>query len=351
MNELEVIKPEVIEPNALQLVARAEIDSQITTAKQYPRTLSAVKKSMLEFATLDQETAESCFYTLPRGGKNIQGPSVRLAEIAVSCFQNLRAGARVIQTVTTGETPHVIVQAICHDLQNNVAITIEKRRRIVGKKKNDGKVDEDDINLATNACAAIAFRDAVFKVVPGALIKPVYEQAIKTAVGDAKTLADRRVSAVEKFAKMGVTKDRVLAKLERKSIEDITLEDLEVLFGLFTSIKDNQTNIDEAFPAAVATKPKFEEKAGADRLLGKAKPQEPAAKTEPANPTDDMVDKITKLLATAKQPESNLISYMRQTNMADDSLSSIREIAEASPTALRTIIEKWGIVSKALESL
>ena len=200
----------------------------------------------------DQETAENCFYTLPRGGKNIQGPSVRLAEIAVSCYGNLRAGSRIIDTISTGDSPHVVIQAVCHDLEKNVAVTVEKRRRIVGKKSKGGAIDEDDINLAANAGAAIAFRDAVFKVVPGALIKPIFEQAKQVAIGDAKTLSERRQRAMDSFAKMGVGKDKVLAVLEKKSIEDIDLPDLEVLFGLHTAIKDGQTSIDEAFTAKIA---------------------------------------------------------------------------------------------------
>lgn len=343
MNTTEIIKAEVVEPSALQLVARAEIDSQITTAKQYPRTLSQVKSSMMDFATLDQETAESCFYSLPRGGKNIQGPSVRLAEIAVSCFQNLRAGARVIQTVTSGDSPHVLVQAICHDLQNNVAVTIEKRRRITKKKSKD-TIDEDDINLATNACAAIAFRDAVFKVIPGALIKPVYEKAKQVAIGDAKTLSDRRLAAIDKFAKIGVTKDRILAKLERKAVEDITLQDLETLLGLFNAIKDQQTNIDEAFaPSTEATKPNFDPKAKAAQLTGAAKPI--ASKPEPETPRKA----LDALLAKSEITEEKLIVYLRKNHVIDDSLSSLDEVALVAPTVIDHTIEGWGDISTAIK--
>ena len=268
---------ETVESSALDTISRAEIDSQISTAKKYPRQLTTVKSNMLSFATLDEETAESCFYSLPRGGKNIQGPSVRLAEIAVSCYKNIRVGSRVMQSVTTGDNPHVIVQAICHDLENNVAVTIEKRRRITKKKSRD-TIDEDDINLAANAGAAIAFRDAVFKVIPGALIKPVFEQAKKVAIGDAKTLGDRRMKSVEAFAKMGVSKDTLLAKLEKKSIEDIDLNDLETLIGLFNAIRDGQCTVDEAFPPAAAM-PTFAPKKDA------AKKSPPPPATTPATTT------------------------------------------------------------------
>lgn len=244
------IETEVVQSNAVESITRGEIDIAIKTARAYPRQIGPVKQAMMSFATLDEETAASCFYTLPRGGKTIQGPSVRLAEIAVSCYTNLRAGSRIIETVTRGENPHVVVQAVAFDLEKNVSVTIEKRRRIVGKKSKGGQIDEDDINLAANACSAIAFRDAVFKVVPLALIKPVFEAARRVAVGDARTLSDRRAKCFETFAKMGVAKEAILRSREKKSIEDIGLEDIEILIGLHNAIREGEVKIDEAFPPA-----------------------------------------------------------------------------------------------------
>ena len=247
------IATEIIPPSALESISRAETDILVATARRYPRQLSKVKSEMISFATLDQDTAEACFYKLPRGGKNIEGPSVRLAEIAVSCYGNLSAGSRIVETVTSGDNPHVTVQAYAIDLEKNVRITIEKRRRIVGKKSKGGVIDEDDINLAANAGAAIAFRDAVFKVVPGALIKPVFEQAKAVAIGNAATLEDRRARALERFAKMGVDSKRVLASLGKAKIDEIVLDDLETLFGIHTAIKDGQMTIEEAFTPKTIT--------------------------------------------------------------------------------------------------
>lgn len=329
-----VVLAEVVDSpsiSAIESVSRAEIDMQISTAKKYPRALSSVKKSMLEFATLDQETAESCFYSLPRGDKNIKGPSVRLAEIAVSCYGNLRAGSRAVETVSTGDSPHVVVQAVCHDLERNTLVTIEKRRRIVGKKKNGGKPDEDDINLATNACAAIAFRDAVFKVIPGALIKPVYEQAMKVAIGDVTTLSARRSKCIDTFGKMGITKDRVLVRLEKKSVEDIGLEDLETLIGLHTAIKDGATTLDDAFPAQAA-QPKIPTSDGAKKLF----------------PTK-LAELESKM--TADITESDILEFMRIAGLADDALSSLKEVNEMKPSAIEAALKTWPDVEKKIKKL
>lgn len=231
--------------NHLEASERALVDIQISTAKRYPRNLVKVKNDLVSYATLDQETASGCFYRLPRAGKNILGPSVRIAEIAVSCYGNLKVGSRVVDVDTRSAQPHVVVQSVCIDLENNVAVSIEKRRRIVGKKGRP--IDEDDINLAVNSCSAIAFRDSVFKVIPQALVKPAWQAALKVAVGDVNSLVDRRNKAIEKFAQAGVTVDRVLAVLEIESVEQITLDHLATLIGLWNTIQDGSL-VEEVFP-------------------------------------------------------------------------------------------------------
>ncbi len=264
---------EVISPSSLELIQRAEIDLQISTAKKYPRDLARVKSKMISFATLDEETAESCFYTLPRDGKTIQGPTVRLAEIAVACYTNLRAASRII----SNDGRVITSQAACHDLENNTLISVEVQRRITTKQ---GKTYSEEMQVtAGNAANAIAFRNAVFKVVPGALIRPVYEAAKAVAVGNASTLSSKRDKMVKRLNAMQVPTIRILSRLGKSSVENIDLADLEVLIGLGTAIRDGDTTVDEAFP----------ENAHDERLDRKmadqAREAEGAGKPEPAAAT------------------------------------------------------------------
>jgi hypothetical protein len=252
---------EVVSTSALEQMERAQTDIQITTAKRYPRQLSVVKKDMLTLATLDKATAETCFYTLrrrdpqaPGGFKVIQGPSARLAEIAVNSFGNIKAGSRIIGN----DGRMITAQAVCHDLEKNVCISIEVKRRITTR---DGKTFGEDMQVVTgNAACSIALRNAVFKVIPMALIKPIYDSAKKCAVGDAAGLAERRVSGLKKFEEIGVSNARVFATFDIRGLEDISLEILEQMIGTWTAIQDGDTTIEEAFPVAGKTEaPKFEQ--------------------------------------------------------------------------------------------
>src|SRR5215475_10940121 len=102
-NPLEFTEPEqdgvnlnILTPSAIEAIERAEVDVAITTAKRYPRDPAIVKRDMREMATKDPRIAASCTYTLPRAGKEITGPSVRMAEIAFAAYGNLNAGTRIV---------------------------------------------------------------------------------------------------------------------------------------------------------------------------------------------------------------------------------------------------------------
>jgi hypothetical protein len=200
----------------------------------------------------------------------------------------VRAATRIL-SVHTGENPHAIVQAVCHDLENNVVFAVEKRRRITPKKDKAGThkpVDDDDIQLAVNSGSAIAFRDAVFKVVPGALVKPVMEAARKVAVGDARSFSANRDKILARLRQMGVQDERIFAVIGVTKADVITGDQLETLIGLGTAIKDGTLTIEEAFPpvAKEAKAPIFKPKtpAAAPQDDGDLGPVTPEATAEPA---------------------------------------------------------------------
>lgn len=227
-------------------ISRAEIDCQITTAKQYPRSITVFKRQAMEMATIDEETAESMFYTLPRAGKKIQGPSIRMAEVVGACYGNLRYGARIVST----DSSFITAQGACHDLEKNIAISYEIRRRITdktGKRFND-----DMIQTTGNAAMSIALREAIFRVVPRSLFNSIYEAAKTTAIGKAKTMSEQRHGAFDWFKKAGATEPQLLAFLERKGIDDVTTEDIVTLRGLVTSIKEGDITIEDALMPKVA---------------------------------------------------------------------------------------------------
>lgn len=238
MNENEVM---TAESGTVALLNKGEIDMQIATAHKYPRSIKRFRDEVLGLVTLNETIAQECFYSMPRDGKNIEGPSARFAEVVASCWGNSRAGARIVSDV--GD--FVTAQGVFHDLERNVAITYEVPRRIVDKQGRRFKVDM--IGVTANAASSIALRNAILKGVPKALWNDLYESARQVAIGDVQTLANRRARALVVLQKMGVQPAQVFAFLGIQGEPDLTLEHLGTLFGITTAIKEGDTTPEQAF--------------------------------------------------------------------------------------------------------
>ena len=236
------LEPAQVSASAVTAMTHGEIDIQIQTAKRYPRSVKQFMADALDMATLDEETAAACFYALPRDGKTIEGPSARLAEIVASAWGHMRVEGRVIDE----DDRFVRARGTAWDLQRNVAIAFETRRRITDR--HGRRYKDDMIGVTANAAASIAIRNAIFKVVPAAYTRQIYAQCREVAVGQAETLVARRDRALLFFQKLGVTVDRVCAVLQIAGVEDITLSHLATLQGLRTAIKEGDTSVDQAFP-------------------------------------------------------------------------------------------------------
>lgn len=282
--------------NALAMLNKSEIDMQVSTAKRYPRSITKAKSDMLALATIDKETAERCGYALKRTDKDgkivwIEGPSIRMAEIAVSCWGNLRYGARVIEE----NDRFVVAQGMCYDLEKNIASSMEVRRRITNRSGR--KYSDDMIGTTANAACAIAARNAVFKIIPGAIVRNAYEEAMKVAGGDEKTFTKRRENAVAAFKAVGVTIEEIMVVLGKPDggMEDLDAKDLRRLFGLLTAINDGETTADQVFrPEKSADASAAKDQAAETRERIKNAKQQKSESTPQMPPTPSKGDVTTQ---------------------------------------------------------
>lgn len=227
---------------SLDAQTRGEIDIQISTAKRFPRSVKRFIDDVLAMATLTEETAAACFYSKPQGGDIVTGPSARLAEMVASCWGNVAIEGKPVHD----DGRFVTSRGVAWDLQNNVRVAFEAKRRVTNRQ---GVRYSDDMVMTTmNAATSIAMRNAIFKVVPRAFWGPIEEKCREVARGKADTLVSTRTRMLKHYATLGVTAERVFARLGIRGIEDVTLEHVELLRGLATGIKEGDTSIDDAFP-------------------------------------------------------------------------------------------------------
>lgn len=231
--------------NIIQLdtIERANVDSQIATAKQYPRDLRRAINNSIAMATLDVPTAQSCGYALPRGGKPITGPSVHLAKLIVSNYGNIRAEAKVVQITDK----QVISRGTCWDLENNVATAFEVRRSIVGRSGQ--RFSDDMITVTGNAANAIAYRNAVFSVIPKAITDKVYQAAQHTITGDLSDedkIIARRKKCIDFFKdEFGISEQEVVMLCGKQTVNQIKANEIALLLGITQSLTDGDTTVED----------------------------------------------------------------------------------------------------------
>lgn len=233
------------------VIARAELDVQITTAKAYPRLPQKAMEYALQLATMDEETAQSCFYCLPRkdkegNKKEIKGASIRLAEIVANAWGNLHAATRIVEN----DGKSITTEGVAWDLESNVRISMQNKVSIwFGEKNGKGgyQANADMQTLLTNASSAKALRNAIFKVVPKALVDRVLEKAMTFAVGDQKTIGSKVTALFDKLTKMGIEKQLILEYYGYQTLDQFTPDDLKSLIGVGVAIKEGHIKIDEVF--------------------------------------------------------------------------------------------------------
>ncbi len=314
---------EVMPLTAVEATERATVDSQITTAKRYPRSMERFKKGAIGMATLDEETAESCLYRRPVGMKGgvqqfAEGMSVRMAEIVAANYGNIRVQATLIE-----QTPRFVrARGMAIDLENNFASSSEVVESTVDKQGNPF-TERMRVVIAKKALA-VARRDATFQVVPKALARPVEAAVRSLLMGDAPTLEKRRATVVAWINKLGIDPKRVYAALNIKGDGDLNIEKLEELTGLRTAIKDNEVTIDEAFPPTVTGKGLAESldqsKSAAvpDPAATKAAASKPKTEAQPPEPPPAIFDRPGIITAIESHMLALDISEAKASKYAQD---------------------------------
>ncbi len=236
----------------LRTTYRTELDVLMEQAKMYPRDMIKRLDEAKIIACSSVEVAEACFYKKPVGRVDpIEGPSVRLAEIIAMCWGNMMIDVRT-QMITDTE---VICRGMGMDCQTCFGVSVETRISILYSQNHD---DHDkrgqrypDHLITTTALAgcSIAYRNTIFRLVPTALVQPVYQAVKAAAIGEGDKFEKRRKEVIERLqTNLGISTARILLSVKAEEIEEIMPNQLETLIGFGTAIHNGDVATEEVFP-------------------------------------------------------------------------------------------------------
>lgn len=264
-------------------LSKAEIDLQIATAHAYPRSMANAIRNIISLATHDTAAATECIYALPRDGKAITGPSIRLAELIFQQWGNNRVASRIV--AVDRKEGFVEAEALYHDLETNSASGDRVRRSIKGKS---GKIFSPDMIIVTgNAARSIAKRNAILSGIPRPIWRQAFEKAQAAVRGDEKTLGARRIALLDAFGALGIKPATVFQLARVGGDVDIGLDQFVVLSGLYTALRNGEATVEDLLATSGAPAKTLSSAFG-------DKPKAPAPVEQPKpEPVAEVVDQET----------------------------------------------------------
>ena len=285
--------------------AIAEAQGQIAIAKRFPRNLTAAHTELMESCS-QTGMAEIAFYSVPRAGGTVNGPSIRLAEEIARCYGNFEYGHRELSR----DDKKSEVEVYAWDKEKNNF----SRRQITVFHTRDTKNgsfalrDQKDIDDKIANVASKQVRSRILALLPKWLVQAAEDKCRETLMsGGQVTMRDRVLRMVAMFGKHSVTVKH-LEKIIGHTLDDITPDEIADLQGIFNAIKEG-AKISEFFPedddsaGEALTHQAIEQHLQTkERLPAPDMTAKPAPRKKQEKPAD-VKPEATAATATAAQPD------------------------------------------------
>lgn len=218
-----------------------EVQAMIAVAKRFPRDQIHAMDRILQ-SCARPGLAEGAIYQYSRGGSDVSGPSIRLAESIAQHWGNFQFGFRELSRGKIDNVGYSDVEAYAWDLESNTRKPIAFRVRHWRDTKAGGYAlkDERDIYELVANQASRRVRNCILAVIPGDVTEAAVDQCEVTL----KTTADCSPEAVQKmvvaFAQFGVTKQQIEDRIKRR-LDSVTPALMVQMKKIYASLRDGMS--------------------------------------------------------------------------------------------------------------
>lgn len=232
--------------------AIAEAQGKLVIAKRFPRNeVEAYAKAMQ--ACQRPSMAAKAFYSFPRAGQTVSGPTIRFAEELARCWGNIDYGIKELSQ-DDGKSE---MQAYAWDLETNAQSvqnftnphqrekTDKKTRTVIMENLTSQRdIYENNANMATRR-----LRARILAILPSWFVEDAVEECKKTLAGQNDLpLIDRVKKMVVQFNKLGATQEQIEMRLKKK-IDAMNADDFTEFVGIYNAIKGGESKIADWFDA------------------------------------------------------------------------------------------------------
>lgn len=226
--------------------AIGEVMAAVMMAKRFPRQLSRCADKILKACTR-VTLAEEAEYAYPRGGQEITGPSIRLAEVCAQNWENIQFGMRELSR----EDDASQVEAYAWDLETNVRRSVQFTVPHVRDTKSGAKElrdERDKYELIANM-GQRRVRACILAVIPGDMIDAARKQCAVTLQNKMGAPEEQIEALVKKFSEFGITEQMLSQRLGHHLRSTIAAEVIS-LRRIYLSIRDGMSKPSQWFDDA-----------------------------------------------------------------------------------------------------
>lgn len=286
-----VSAPKVAASNALAAASQqreiAEVQAAMLIARMNPRNQIEAMDRILQACTRPT-LAQAALYSYSRGGSEVTGPSIRLAEAMAQCWGNFQFGVRELEQ-RNGEST---VEAFAWDVETNTRqvkvfqVPHERHTRNGVKRLTDPR---DIYELVANQ-GARRLRACILGVIPGDVTEAAVKQCDATMRTNIEITPDLIAQLMERLGEYGVAKEHIEARIQRH-IESILPAQVVQMRKIYNSLKDGMSQPSDWFDIAPPTPSVDPTVAGLNEQIQK-QPQT-QAKAGTTRKTDSGAPKVT----------------------------------------------------------
>lgn len=308
----------------------ADVQAAMLIAKRFPRDQLGAMDRILNACTRPG-LAECALYEYAKGGSNVTGPSIRLAEALAQNWGNVTFGIRELDQ-RNGEST---VEAFAHDLETNTRqVKVFQVPHIRYTRKGTYKLEDprEIYELVANQ-GARRLRACILGVIPGDVIDAAVRQCEVTMQTKADCSPERVKAMVEKFAEFGVTAQQIEKRIQRR-LDAITPAAMVNLGKVYNSLRDGMSQPSDWFevetPADGAAPVSATDKLRA--AATKAKPDAPAQgapKPSPAMTYADVADRLQRARTQDQRDEAASLIGLVPDKQQRDELAAMYEALPA----------------------
>lgn len=220
--------------------AIAEVQARMIIARANPRDPIRAMERILNDCTRPT-LADHAIYQYARGGTDIRGPSIRLAEAIAQRWGNIASGIKEMSR--SGEYSECVAYAwdlesgYYDERQFQVRHWRDRSERAGGGYQLQ---DERDIYELIANFGQRRKRAVLLTVIPGDVTEAALEQCERTMQAAADVTPEGVKKLVEAFAEFGVSPAQIEARIQRR-LDAVRPAQVVMLRKIFTSIRDGMS--------------------------------------------------------------------------------------------------------------